>query len=63
MHNWKLIKLAIDGVCSFSIVPLRASALAGLAAIVAAVIAFSMYTVYTLIAGGMTPVGPRPSWP
>ena len=28
--TWKLIKLAVDGVCSFSIVPLRAAAVTGL---------------------------------
>jgi len=54
--TWKLIKLALDGVCSFSIVPLRAAALTGLAAIIAA-FAFSAYAVYTRIAGGTTPVG------
>src|SRR4030095_13204586 len=30
--TWRLIQLALDGICSFSIVPLRAATLTGLAA-------------------------------
>jgi len=53
---WKLIQLALDGVCSFSVVPLRAAAFTGLAAIVATVI-FSMYAVYKRMAGQAVPEG------
>ncbi len=54
--TWKLMKLAVDGVCSFSIVPLRAAAVTGLAAI-AGSIAFSMYAVYVRVAVGQVPAG------
>ena len=54
--TWKLMKLAADGVCSFSIVPLRAAAFTGLAAI-AGSLAFSAYAVYVRIAVGQVPVG------
>lgn len=53
---WKLMKLAVDGVCSFSIVPLRAAAVTGLAAI-AGSIAFSVYAVYVRVAVGQVPAG------
>jgi polyisoprenyl-phosphate glycosyltransferase len=54
--TWKLMKLAADGICSFSIVPLRAAAVTGLAAI-AGSIAFSAYAVYVRVAVGQVPPG------
>ncbi len=54
--TWKLIKLAIDGVCSFSIVPLRAAAVAGLVAIFLSG-AFALYAVYVRVVVGQVPVG------
>lgn len=54
--TWKLMKLALDGICSFSIVPLRAAALAGLAAI-AATGAFALYAVYMRVVVGTSPTG------
>ena len=54
--TWKLMKLAADGVCSFSIVPLRAAAVTGLVAI-AGSIAFSAYAVYVRVAVGQVPPG------
>jgi glycosyltransferase involved in cell wall biosynthesis len=53
---WKLIKLALDGICSFSVAPLRAAAVAGLVAIAVAV-AFALYAVYVRLATGAVPVG------
>jgi glycosyltransferase involved in cell wall biosynthesis len=53
---WKLLQLAVDGICSFSIVPLRAATLAGLAAI-AAVGVFSIYAVYQRLVVGSVPAG------
>ena len=52
----RLIKLALDGICSFSVVPLRAAALAGLVAIVAASL-FSVYAVYVRLVQGAAPEG------
>jgi dolichol-phosphate mannosyltransferase len=53
---WKLIKLALDGICSFSVAPLRAAAVAGLMAIAAAA-AFTLYAVYIRLATGAVPEG------
>ncbi len=54
--TWKLIQLAVDGVCSFSTVPLRAATLTGLAAIVLAAV-FSAYAIYKRIVVGAVPAG------
>ena len=54
--TWRLIQLALDGILSFSIVPLRAATLAGLAAIVLAA-AFSLYAVYVRVVVGTVPAG------
>jgi dolichol-phosphate mannosyltransferase len=54
--TWKLIKLALDGVCSFSIVPLRAAALTGLLAIGVSA-AFAAYAIYVRIVVGTVPAG------
>jgi dolichol-phosphate mannosyltransferase len=53
---WKLVKLALDGLCSFSVVPLRAASITGLLAIAAAA-AFSLYAIYMRFATGVVPVG------
>jgi len=53
---WKLIKLALDGICSFSVAPLRAAAGAGLLAIAAAGV-FALYAVYVRLASGAVPEG------
>jgi dolichol-phosphate mannosyltransferase len=54
--TWKLIKLALDGVCSFSIVPLRAAAVTGLLAIAASA-AFALYAIYVRLVIGTVPAG------
>lgn len=54
--TWKLIKLAIDGVCSFSVLPLRAASVAGLLAIVASV-AFALFAIYRRLVVGQVPEG------
>lgn len=53
---WKLIKLGLDGICSFSVAPLRAAALAGLLAIAGAAL-FTLYAVYVRLATGAVPEG------
>jgi dolichol-phosphate mannosyltransferase len=53
---WKLTKLALDGICSFSVVPLRAATLCGVLAIGVAGV-FSAYAVYVRLTGGATPEG------
>lgn len=53
---WKLVKLALDGICSFSVAPLRAAAGAGLLAIAAAGV-FALYAVYVRLASGAVPEG------
>jgi polyisoprenyl-phosphate glycosyltransferase len=53
---WRLMQLALDGICSFSIVPLRAATLTGLAAIVGAVL-FCLYALYQRVFVGAVPVG------
>lgn len=54
--TWKLIKLALDGMCSFSIVPLRAALLIGCIAIIASA-TFCLYALYVRLKGGATPQG------
>jgi polyisoprenyl-phosphate glycosyltransferase len=53
---WKLMQLALDGICSFSIVPLRAATLTGLAAIAGAVL-FCLYALYQHLVTGTVPAG------
>ncbi len=52
----KLLKLASDGLFSFSIVPLRAAAMLGLIAILLST-AFSLYTLYAKLFLDRTPAG------
>jgi dolichol-phosphate mannosyltransferase len=52
----KLLKLASDGIFSFSIIPLRAAAMLGLFAILISG-AFSLYTLYARLVLHRTPVG------
>ena len=54
--TWKLIKLALDGVCSFSIAPLRAAAVCGLLAIAGST-AFASYALYARFVDGQVPRG------
>ena len=54
--TWRLMQLALDGICSFSIVPLRAATLTGLAAILVTM-AFSIYALYVRLVVGSAPVG------
>jgi len=53
---WKLMQLALDSICSFSIVPLRAATLTSLAAIAAAVV-FCLYALYQHLVVGTVPAG------
>jgi polyisoprenyl-phosphate glycosyltransferase len=52
----KLLKLASDGLFSFSVVPLRAAMIVGLVAIVAS-LAFSIFTLYAKLFLDRTPAG------
>jgi len=52
----KLIKLAADGIFSFSIIPLRFAAVVGLGAISLAVI-YAVYAIYIKLFQGQTPQG------
>jgi polyisoprenyl-phosphate glycosyltransferase len=54
--TWRLMQLALDGICSFSIVPLRAATLTGLVAIAIALL-FVAYAVYVRLVGGAVPAG------
>jgi dolichol-phosphate mannosyltransferase len=54
--TWRLVQLALDGICSFSIVPLRAATLTGVATIVLTV-AFALYAVYQRLVVGAVPTG------
>ena len=53
---WTLIRLALDGICSFSTLPLRVATLTGLGAIAAAG-AFAAYAVYMRLVVGSVPAG------
>jgi dolichol-phosphate mannosyltransferase len=53
---WKLVKLALDGLCSFSVAPLRAAAATGLLAILVAIL-FALYAVYVRVVSGAVPEG------
>ena len=53
---WKLTKLALDGICSFSVVPLRAASLVGVLAIGLAGL-FSVYAVLVRLMGKAVPEG------
>ena len=53
---WRLVKLALDGICSFSVAPLRAAAVAGLVAIGAAGV-YTAYAIYMRVIVGTVPEG------
>lgn len=53
---WRLVTLALDGICSFSVVPLRAASLVGLLAMGAAGL-FGVYALYVRLVVGVVPVG------
>lgn len=53
---WRLLALAVDGICSFSVVPLRAASLVGLLAMIAAGL-FGLYALYVRLIVGVVPVG------
>lgn len=54
--SWRLIRLAVDGLCAFSTLPLRAATLAGLVAI-AAVCVYALYSIYKRLVIGAVPEG------
>jgi glycosyltransferase involved in cell wall biosynthesis len=55
-NSARLFRLALDGICSFSTIPLRAAALTGLAAMVASVM-FAIYAVYVRVVREVAPGG------
>lgn len=55
-NTWRLIKLALDGICSFSVAPLRAASFVGLLTILAAS-TYSFYALYKRLVVGVVPVG------
>ena len=54
--TWRLVKLALDGLLSFSMAPLRAAAALGLLVIGSSTL-FAVYAVYVRLIGGRTPEG------
>jgi dolichol-phosphate mannosyltransferase len=54
--TWHLVKLALDGICSFSVAPLRAASFVGLLTILAAS-TYSVYALYKRLVIGVVPVG------
>ena len=54
--TWRLLKLALDGLLSFSMAPLRAAAALGLLVIGSSTL-FAVYAVYVRLIGGRTPEG------
>lgn len=54
--TWRLMQLALDGICSFSIVPLRAATITGLLAIAASGL-FALYAIYMRVVVGAVPAG------
>jgi len=54
--TWRLLKLALDGLLSFSMAPLRAAAALGLLVIASSTL-FAVYAVYVRLIGGRTPEG------
>jgi polyisoprenyl-phosphate glycosyltransferase len=54
--TWRLVKLALDGLMSFSMAPLRAAAALGLLVIGSSTL-FAVYAVYVRLVGGRTPEG------
>lgn len=55
-NTWRLFKLALDGLVSFSVAPLRAAAALGLLTIAGSML-FAAYAVYVRLVGGRTPEG------
>lgn len=55
-NTWRLLMLALDGLVSFSVAPLRAAAALGLLAMAGSML-FASYAVYVRLVGGRTPEG------